>query len=165
MEAAVLSERRLVRKPSKVRYYWNTRVWHKPEFCLVKFSRVPEYCLGKFSRVPKLYVDKVNFYLGNFSRVPQFCLDNLDLPSKLPRVLTLMLHPGIPKWFLIQKCRHCKEVGKETPTYLQYIFSNKVLVTRRAVYRTMFCYMKKRKGTKTQINISNIVLVRNLTMV
>ena len=36
-----------------------------------------------------------NFCLGNFSRVPQFCLGNLDLPSKLPRVSTLTLHPGL----------------------------------------------------------------------
>ena len=50
--------------------------------------------LGNCSRVPKLYLDKFNFYLGNLSRVPQFCLGNLDLPSKLPRVLTLMLPPA-----------------------------------------------------------------------
>ena len=37
-----------------------------------------------------------NFCLGNFSRVPQFCLGNLDLPSKLPRVSTLMLLPVKP---------------------------------------------------------------------
>ena len=35
-----------------------------------------------------------NFCLGNFSRLPQFCLGNLDLPSKLPRVWTLMLYPA-----------------------------------------------------------------------
>ena len=37
-----------------------------------------------------------NFCLGNFSRVPQFCLGKLDLPSKLPKVPTLMLHPALP---------------------------------------------------------------------
>ena len=60
---------------------------------LGNFSRVPKNCLGFFSREPKLCLENINFYLGNFSRVSRFCLCNLDLPSKLPRVSTLMLHP------------------------------------------------------------------------
>ena len=35
----------------------------------------------------------------DFSMEPEFCLGNLDLPSKLPRVSTLMLHPGIGKFY------------------------------------------------------------------
>ena len=52
---------------------------------------LPRYLL----RVPKFSLGTFNISPGNCSRKPQFCLGNLDLPSNLPRISTLMLHPVI----------------------------------------------------------------------
>ena len=41
----------------------------------------------------KFWLDDIDFCLGIFSRALPFFLGNLDLPSKLPRVSTLMVHP------------------------------------------------------------------------